>query len=227
MNDLLAAIDQLERHLPPSPQEAERLMGDLLEAILGEDGYEVHAVGWSGDRGIDYVAHRNADDGHAANSVGMQFKYRRSPSSVSEVRNLLGAAVLTRFDRAVLLASAGFTRSQMGLRRDQSADARQLFANRIRRFLTILTPPPFRVLDLPIGKLADFYAQRRVTITGEAARSRFRTVPSALVRTERWSAEACVPSPHPPRKFHRPRAGGPLRSIPLGTRCPAIRHDHR
>jgi HJR/Mrr/RecB family endonuclease len=143
---LLAAIDEIENHTVASPGQAEKLAGDVLEAVLREDGYRFQYVGGPHDAGVDFVATRDADTERSAHSLGVQFKYRRVPSNVAAVRELLGTALLASYDRSILLASAGFTKG-----------ARQLLEREL--------PVTVELLDLPTLRN---WVQRLVSAEPEA-----------------------------------------------------------
>jgi restriction system protein len=96
-----------------TPMDAERLLMEVLDPLLAEDGYEVHRTPSVRDGGIDFLANRPATPSYQGQTLGIEFKYYQSgrPVGVSEVRGLIGAAMLHELDRAILLVNTQFTKA--------------------------------------------------------------------------------------------------------------------
>jgi HJR/Mrr/RecB family endonuclease len=93
--------------------DAERLLMEVLQPLLAEDGYEViHTPSFMAG-GIDFLANRPPSADYQAQTLGIEFKYYRSgrPIGVEQVRQLIGAAMLHDLDRAILLVNTRFTKA--------------------------------------------------------------------------------------------------------------------
>lgn len=93
--------------------EAENILMNILQPLLAEDGYELYQMLRESDRGFDFIAKRPADRNYDPQTLGIEFKYYRPQSSIgtSQVRQLIGAALLNEVDRAILLANTKFTKA--------------------------------------------------------------------------------------------------------------------
>ena len=106
LNQLRAEMDSI------SPQEAEERLFSILIDLLNDAGYGVEHTGQfrSDDGGFDFVAAQCAPN-EAEERIAIEFKYFRSnrPVGISEVRRLIGAAVMAGIDRSLLLINTRFT----------------------------------------------------------------------------------------------------------------------
>lgn len=103
------------------PRDAERLLMEVLEPLLKEDGYQVHRTPSTRDVGIDFLAHRVPTADYQGQTLGIEFKYYRSgtPVGVNQVRQLIGASTRHELDRAILLVNTEFTKAARdAVRRD-------------------------------------------------------------------------------------------------------------
>ena len=96
-----------------TPMDAERLLMEVLDPLLAEDGYEVNRTPSARDGGIDFLANRPPTSSYQGQTIGIEFKYYRTgrPVGVNEVRGLIGAALLHELDRAILLVNTQFTKA--------------------------------------------------------------------------------------------------------------------
>jgi restriction endonuclease Mrr len=113
--ELIAALNQLQNPDGSlSPPQAEGLAMRVLQPLLESDGYSVQHRGGPGDQGIDFLAKRERSNQHSAQSIGIQFKYRRPGRTLgtAEVDQLARVpAVVQDLDRLILLANTKFTLS--------------------------------------------------------------------------------------------------------------------
>lgn len=92
------------------PQDAEQLLGAAIGPLLESKGYALeHHVG-PRHTGVDFLASRPATADQAAVKIAIELKHTNQPLSTAAVRQIIGAAVLEQFDRAVLVSSNGFSR---------------------------------------------------------------------------------------------------------------------
>ncbi|WP_374453834.1 restriction endonuclease [Phenylobacterium sp.] len=99
-----------------SHQEAEHLLGEVLEPLLECEGYDVEHTGGVGDGGIDFVA--RSRDGATDEILGVEFRYfQREGARVgaTDVRTLVGTALLRDLDRAVLVSNRVFSEQARAL----------------------------------------------------------------------------------------------------------------
>jgi len=112
-NEELDALDQaivrLAGDVALDPRDAERLFGEILAPLLRLEGYALKSKGGPGDRGIDFEAINGIG---AAETIGIQTKFYRQQRRVptSEVRALIGAAILQNLGRVLLVANTEFSR---------------------------------------------------------------------------------------------------------------------
>ncbi len=118
MSDDLTQLEQLLAHFESNheaigPLEAERLTEQILVPLLRIEAYQVTPCGAVPARGFDFIAHRPATTEQAQAVIGIELKHYRSRQalSLSSVRELLGAALVSGFDRVMLVGSTGFTRA--------------------------------------------------------------------------------------------------------------------
>lgn len=91
------------------PQEAERVMAEVLDPLLFAEGYELSAK--RTDEGMNWIAQRPGDSVSGATDIGIEYKhYTRGIAIDAEaVHNVFRAARGRALDRALLIARHGFT----------------------------------------------------------------------------------------------------------------------
>ena len=110
--ELKALIHRLEASATPSasPQEAEQIMGEILEPLLTEDGYNITSVGKQRDLGVDFIAKKSAPENSQENEIAIEYKhYRQGAVGTEAVHRILGAAISSGFSRAMLVTNSRFT----------------------------------------------------------------------------------------------------------------------
>lgn len=120
------------------PWDAERLLMDVLQPLLQEDGYEVRRSSSSLDRGVDFLAHRAPTTDYEGQTLGVEFKYYQAgrPVGVDQVRQLIGAATLHELDRAILLVNTQFTQSaRVAARRDMPIEIELVDLDSLRAWI--------------------------------------------------------------------------------------------
>jgi restriction system protein len=106
-------INEFERrHAEMTPQRAEGELIDILTPLFKADGYSLEYIGGPGDAGVDYLARRHLSSDPRPLTTMVQYKHYRRPRriGVEVVRQVMGAALLGQYERAILLANADFTR---------------------------------------------------------------------------------------------------------------------
>lgn len=93
-----------------SPRDAERLMGEILEPLLAEDGYAILPVGNQRDLGVDFIARKANSDGQNADEIAIEYKhFRQSAIGTEAVHRVLGATLSMGLSRAMLITNSRFT----------------------------------------------------------------------------------------------------------------------
>jgi HJR/Mrr/RecB family endonuclease len=92
-------------------REPEWLMMEILEPLLGEDGYTTTKVFEAHHAGFDFVAEKPADGVSGSCSIGIEQKHYRRTSSVDAdvVARVLSAATPLGLDRGMLVVNSRFT----------------------------------------------------------------------------------------------------------------------
>ncbi|BAL97905.1 restriction endonuclease [Rubrivivax gelatinosus] len=110
--ELKALIRRLEASATPSasPQDAEKMMGEILGSLLTEDGYTIESVGHQRDIGVDFIARKGTPGDQEADEIAIEYKhYRQGAVGTDAVHRVLGAAVSAGISRAMLVTNARFT----------------------------------------------------------------------------------------------------------------------
>ncbi|MDH5573562.1 MAG: restriction endonuclease [Gammaproteobacteria bacterium] len=113
-NKIISILDELEQ--PKSPFngfQAEQKYMEVLTPLLSEDGYHLTHTGGQYDEGVDAIGVLPQTENTQKHSIGIQFKYYKSgrPTSISTVREVIGAAILKNFNRMLLVTNTKFTRN--------------------------------------------------------------------------------------------------------------------
>lgn len=88
-----------------APRDAERLLGEILEPLLAEDGYMITAVG-PRDLGVDFIAKRSLD----SEEIAIEYRhFRKGAIGVDAVHRVLGATMSMGLKRAMLVTNTRFT----------------------------------------------------------------------------------------------------------------------
>jgi restriction system protein len=99
-----------------APIDAERVLFGVVEPLLANDGYEAQFTGGPRDDGFDVRATRPASEKSDSHRIGIQFKhYRNSQVGPAQVRELIGAAVASNVNRAMLIVTTAFTEAARDL----------------------------------------------------------------------------------------------------------------
>jgi HJR/Mrr/RecB family endonuclease len=109
---LKVLIRRLETSATPSasPQDAERIMGEILGPLLTEDGYTIEPVGHQRDIGVDFIARKRSPGESGADEIAIEYKhFRQGAVGTEAVHRVLGAAMSAGFSRAMLVTNARFT----------------------------------------------------------------------------------------------------------------------
>lgn len=103
---VLRWIDRLgSERIRLSPLDAEEVFLEIFKFLLSTDGYDTTPTPRRHDGGVDLIARRGSY------KIAIKYKYReKSAIDVSEVRSLLGAALLQEADKAALAVNTRFTR---------------------------------------------------------------------------------------------------------------------
>lgn len=93
-----------------SPQEAERLMGEILEPLLAETGYSTQSVGNQRDLGVDFIARKEHHGEQGSEEIAIEYKhFRQGTVGVDVVHRVLGAAKSMGLSRAMIVTNSRFT----------------------------------------------------------------------------------------------------------------------
>jgi HJR/Mrr/RecB family endonuclease len=85
-------------------------MGEILGALLEEDGYVVHSFAQGPDKGVDFIARKGPQGESEADAIVIEYKhYRHTAVGVEAVHRVLGAAMSAGYSRAMLVTNARFT----------------------------------------------------------------------------------------------------------------------
>ncbi|EIW7860118.1 restriction endonuclease [Vibrio parahaemolyticus] len=96
-----------------SPQDAEKELGDILESLLNEDGYNIVQTPFRGDIGVDFIAEKQF--GNHQEQIGIEYKHYKSSVGVNVVRGLLGTTFTNNFGRLILVTNSRFTQGALEL----------------------------------------------------------------------------------------------------------------
>ncbi len=93
-----------------SSQDAESLMGELLEPLLQEDGYAVQHTGHQRDLGIDFIAQKPLVNDEGLEQIAIEYKhFPQKAVGVDVVHRVFGAAQSMGIPRALLVTNSRFT----------------------------------------------------------------------------------------------------------------------
>ena len=109
---LKTLVQQLEATGPKAipPRDAERVLGQILQPLLQEEGYAIASTPVSRDGGIDFVARRGTRGQPDWDEIAIEYKhYRQHAVGVDVVHKLLGTAIVADTPRAMLVTNARFT----------------------------------------------------------------------------------------------------------------------
>lgn len=110
--NLRISIRQLEATGPNAlrPQDAERVLGQILQPLLREEGYAIESTSGRADEGFDYIARREAKGVRGSDEIAIEYKhYQQSAVGTDVVRRLLGTTASRGIPRAMLVTNARFT----------------------------------------------------------------------------------------------------------------------
>ena len=94
----------------PAYREAEDLLLGILIPMLGEDGYQVQQTVPGRDSGVDFLAQRRESSAFQGATLAIEYKHRaRRPVGMDAIRQVLGAAVIGGFDRAMVVCNTRFS----------------------------------------------------------------------------------------------------------------------
>lgn len=122
--EILEKIRQIDdQNSPVAPQNAERLLSEVLSPLLEQDGYEVNYTGNTGrDHGVDFVANKLAVGDFPADTIGIEYKHSYAKAVGAEtVHRILGASISAGFSRGMIVTNSRFTfaaRESLGVRFD-------------------------------------------------------------------------------------------------------------
>lgn len=89
-----------------TPIEAENALIIILKPLLNFQGYEIlHNDQRRDYNGVDFVGIRGNE------KLGIEFKHYKSLVGSKEVRSLIGSAIISSFDKVILLSSSSFTKN--------------------------------------------------------------------------------------------------------------------
>jgi restriction system protein len=106
-NQLIARINELENSRPSgnvSHQEFEKDIYNIILPLFEHDGYSLEYKHGIGDGGIDFVAVH----GEASSNIAIQYKHRHHRLRLADVREMIGAAVTSSYNRMFLLTNSSF-----------------------------------------------------------------------------------------------------------------------
>src|SRR5215213_2504038 len=113
---VLSQIDQLQAGRGIGWQEAERRIFDIVRPLLSDSGYEVtYKTRKVGDSGFDVSATRTETDELLPHTIGIEYKHYRMPVGLDIVNAVVGAAIIQRINRVVLISSNRFTKAALDL----------------------------------------------------------------------------------------------------------------
>ena len=127
-----------------SPQEAERIMGEILEPLFSEGGYTVQAVGHQRGLGIDFIARKGLAGELDSDEIAIEYKhYRQGAVGVEAVHRVLGAAMSAGLPRAMLVTNSRFTyAAREALRRSASVGIELIDIDALRSWVGRLEQLP-------------------------------------------------------------------------------------
>jgi restriction endonuclease Mrr len=110
--EILEKIRQIDDpNSPVAPQNAERLLAEVLSPLLEQDGYQVNYTGNTGrDHGVDFVANKLAVGDFPADTIGIEYKHSYAKAVGAEtVHRILGASISAGFSRGMIVTNSRFT----------------------------------------------------------------------------------------------------------------------
>ncbi|SJZ78708.1 Restriction endonuclease [Trichlorobacter thiogenes] len=150
-NDIKNLIRRLDASASPSgsPQEAERLMEQILTPLMHEDGYTLQSVAEQRDLGLDFIARKLVGDESSSDEIGIEYKhFRQSAVGVDVVHRVLGAAASAGLKRAMLVTNSRFTyAARETLRRNTAIGIELIDLDALRSWVGRLEEIP--AIDLP------------------------------------------------------------------------------
>jgi restriction endonuclease Mrr len=113
---VLDRIEQLQAAGKIPWQEAENRMFDIVRPLLSDSGYRVtYKQRRVGDSGFDVNAVRTETDELLPHTVGVEYKHYNNPVGLAVVNAVVGAAIIQRINRVVLISSSRFTKAALDL----------------------------------------------------------------------------------------------------------------
>lgn len=143
MSDDLTQLEERLEHFEANHEaitsvEAERLIHQIIEPLLRIEAYELTAFGNAPAHAFDFIARRPGTDEHKQDVIGIELKHNpsRTPVSLSSVRELLGAALLSGLDRVMLVGSTRFTnQARAAIARDLPVTVELVDLNTLREWI--------------------------------------------------------------------------------------------
>ena len=110
-DELDQSIERLSGEIYLSPRDAEQIFVEILSPLMRIEGFNLIQGPRLRDGGVDIVGERQPLDGSAEpERCGIEIKYYRSKVGMNQVRALIGAALVGKFNRAILVSNSDFTR---------------------------------------------------------------------------------------------------------------------
>lgn len=91
------------------PMEAERLLKDVLEPLLKEDGYVLKEQVRIADHGFDFIAEKESESSLSSESIGIEYKHYKNPVQANAVNQVLGSSIVAGLGRAMLVTNSRFS----------------------------------------------------------------------------------------------------------------------
>jgi hypothetical protein len=134
-----------------APRNAEALLGEAVGPLLEMKGYALELRVTVNDIGIDFLARCPPTEELAGLTIGIELKHTRRPMQMNAVRQLIGSAMLTNVDRAVLVSSGGFSQTaRQAVERSLPVRIELLSYDEIAAWIAALEAAPRETVD-PIG----------------------------------------------------------------------------
>jgi restriction system protein len=109
------------------PPAAERVLAQVIEPLLSVEGYSLSGI--QQERGFDWIARRPADETSLATTMAIEYKHyqRGRPLGRERVEQTLREAFRRGFDRVLVIARHGFSRSAREVALQDSPVAVELY----------------------------------------------------------------------------------------------------
>jgi restriction system protein len=113
---LFSRIERLQTDGGITWRDAERSVYEIVEPLLSDSGYDVtYGSRKVGDSGFDIYATRAETDDLLPHTLGIEHKQFNRPVGLDVVNAAVGAAIIQRINRVIIISSSRFTKAALEL----------------------------------------------------------------------------------------------------------------